>query len=47
MMTLSSAVYDVLLRLVESCQERLNTSVDISLDLNCASSDPDGEDVYF
>ena len=47
MMTLSSAGYDVLLQRVESYQERLNTSVDTSSDLNCTSSDPDGEDIYF
>jgi len=46
-MTLSFAVYDVLLWWVESYQERLNTSVDTSSDLNCTSSDLDGEDVYF
>ena len=43
MMTLSSAVYDVLLERVQSYQEGLSTSVDPSS--NSASNDPDSDDV--
>ena len=45
LMTLSLAMYELLLQQVESFQERLNASVDTSS--NPTSNDTDGDDVYF
>jgi len=45
MMTLSSAVYDMLLERVQSFQEGLSTSVDTTSNSNLVSNDPDSDDV--